>query len=266
MKHIPVILSVAGSDSSCGAGIQADLKTITALGGYAATAITAVTAQNTLGVQAVYPLAAEQVYSQITAVIDDLHPVAIKIGMMANASIVAAIVQALKQYKPVYTVCDPVMISTSGRRLLATEAITLLQEQLFPLCTLVTPNLDEASFLYGHPIRTTDEMEQAALELSTRFHTAVLVKGGHLQGNEMCDMLCNDSILTTYTERKIDTRNLHGTGCTLSSAIATFLAKGYRLPQAVRAAKAYTSQAIERGKSLCIGQGNGPLGHFPEPE
>ncbi len=262
MKRTPVILSIAGSDSSCGAGIQADLKTISALGGYAATAITAITAQNTLGVQAVFPLPTEAVKKQIESVMDDLQPDAVKIGMVNDAAVVETISSILTTYRPSYIVYDPVMISTSGRRLMASEAIYTIQDKLFPLCTLITPNLHEAELLYGQKIQTIDEMKHAALTLQSQYRTAILVKGGHLEGNEMCDILCANKTLSIYKEDKIATANLHGTGCTLSSAIATYLAKGHELTEAVQLAKNYTTLAIHRGINLHIGHGNGPLGHF----
>lgn len=267
-----VILSIAGSDCSGGAGVQADIKTISALGGYAASVITAVTAQNTLGVQAVYPIPADMVKSQITSVMDDLRPDAVKIGMVPDADVAAAIAECLRKYRPGCVVYDPVMASTGGRRLMTEEAVRTMQAELFPLCTLITPNLDEASLLWGQAIAHTAEMRQAARELSDRYHTSVLVKGGHLEGNEMCDVLCckqssagTGALLSgcvLYSNPKVESRNLHGTGCTLSSAIATFLAGGSRMDEAVRKAKEYIVAAINRGKEMNIGHGNGPLWHF----
>lgn len=259
-----IILSVAGSDSSAGAGIQADLKTITALGGYAATVITAVTAQNTLGVQDVLPMPPAIVSAQLNAVLSDLRPQGLKIGMLPNEPLVHLIADAIEQYRPRFTVCDPVMISTSGRRLTDDRATNALQERLFPLCTLITPNLQEAACLCRRPIVTIEEMEEAAAGLARRYHTSVLLKGGHLQGNTMTDVAYDYPLHTLhrYSSRKIPSRNLHGTGCTLSSAITTFLAQGETLHHAIGKAKAYMDTAIERGTRLHIGQGNGPLGHF----
>lgn len=268
----PIILSIAGSDCSGGAGIQADIKTISALGGYAASAITAITVQNTLGVQAVQPLPSELVRAQIEAVMDDLQPKAIKIGMVHNAKIVTTIADCIRIYRPEFVVYDPVMISTSGRHLMTEETIQVIKEKLFPLCTLLTPNLNEAGLLYGHPITNTNEMEQAAHDLSHLYNTSILIKGGHLEGNEMCDILYSqtsasrESACTFYTHTKIDSHNLHGTGCTLSSAIATYLAYNNSLDEAVNQAKAYISIAISNGKDLQIGHGNGPLWHFPLSE
>lgn len=258
----PIILTIAGSDCSGGAGIQADIKTISALKGYAASVITAITAQNTLGVQAVYPLPADIVEAQIKSVMDDLHPNAVKIGMVHDSSIVHAVFQCLQKYKPEVVIYDPVMISTSGRRLMTEETVQTIKDELFPLCTLITPNLDEASFLLNQTIMDIKTMENAVCRLSDNYHTSVLIKGGHLIGNEMCDILYSEGHIHRFKHQKIESRNLHGTGCTLSSAIATFLAKGKRLEEAVRQAKAYINIAIGNGKELQIGQGNGPLGHF----
>ncbi len=259
-----IILSIAGSDCSGGAGIQADIKTISALGGYAASVITAVTVQNTLGVQAVHPIPAEIVRSQIEAVMDDIQPEAIKIGMVHNVDIVRAIAGCLRKYRPHFVVYDPVMISTSGRRLMTEETIQTIQEELFPLCTLITPNLHEASLLCNTPLSTITEMQEAAHSLTRHYHTAVLIKGGHLEGEDMCDVLSVHPTepCTLYTHTKIASTNLHGTGCTLSSAIATSLAEGSSIDEAVRKAKAYINTAIERGKEMKIGHGNGPLWHF----
>lgn len=260
----PIILSIAGSDCSGGAGIQADIKTISALGGYAASVVTAVTAQNTLGVQAIHPVPADIIKAQIESVMDDLQPDAVKIGMVHNAAIVHIIAGCLQKYHPKFIVYDPVMISTGGRRLMAEDAILAIRQELFPLCTLITPNLNEASLLCEKTIATVEEMKQSARQLADRCHTSVLIKGGHLASAEMCDALCNNGDIHLYTERKIESHNLHGTGCTLSSAIATFLAKGYSLHSSVRQAKNYITTAIQCGKDLQIGYGNGPLWHFPD--
>ncbi len=262
MRNIPVVLSIAGSDCSGGAGIQADIKTISALGGYAATAITSVTVQNTCGVQSVYPLLPDVVRGQIVAVMDDLYPEAVKIGMLGDAGIVSVVVSCLSASVPV--VYDPVMVSSSGRRLMTEDAIEAVKKELFPLVTLLTPNLDEASVLTDTSISTLDEMKQAARMLTERYGFSVLLKGGHLAGDEMCDVLHTaDHTYYIYKEQRIETGHLHGTGCTLSSAIAARLAAGCSLPEAVEQAKAYVTQAIREGKDLGIGQGNGPLWHFP---
>lgn len=268
-----IILSIAGSDCSGGAGIQADMKTVSALGGYAASVITAITAQNTLGVQSVYPIPADVVKAQITSVMDDLQPDSVKIGMVHDADIVATIIECLKIYCPKFVVYDPVMVSTSGRCLMTEETIQVIKTELFPLCTLITPNLNEAELLLGQTISDINEMKQAAQTLSRQYNTSVLVKGGHLKGNDMCDVLCCRQVFTEtdalpsqctlYSNPKIESRNLHGTGCTLSSAIAMLLADGNKLDEAIRKAKEYVTTAINDGKDMNIGHGNGPLWHFP---
>ncbi len=258
----PVILSIAGSDCSGGAGIQADTKTISALGGYASTVITAITAQNTQGVQAVYPQADETVRHQIESVMDDFLPHAVKIGMVHDAAIVTAIADCLKTYRPQHIVYDPVMVSTGGCRLMTEETVQAICEKLFPLCSIITPNLHETALLTDNTIHTTNDMEQAAQTLARRYGTSVLVKGGHLEGDKMCDILFHRGSIHRYTALKIESRNLHGTGCTLSSAIATQLAYGNPMEEAVWQAKQYVCQAISRGKSMQIGRGNGPLWHF----
>lgn len=265
MKCYPIILSIAGSDCSGGAGIQADIKTISALGGYAASAITAITIQNTLGVQAVHTLPSEIVNKQIEAVMDDLQPNTIKIGMVDDTSIVHVIVDCIKKYNPQNIVYDPVMVSTSGRHLITEDAILEIKKELFPLVSLITPNLDEVAVLTGKTLHTQNEMTKAARELSELYNTSILIKGGHLPGDEMCDILHTlDGNTYIFKEKKIRSKNLHGTGCTLSSAIATYLAKKYPMDEAVRLSKEYINNAITAGKELNIGHGNGPLWHFAD--
>ena len=262
MLSTPVILTVAGSDCSGGAGIQADIKTISALKGYAASVITAVTAQNTVGVQAVYPIPPDIVRMQTESVMDDLQPAAVKIGMVHNAAIVRAIAECLQRFRPRFVVCDPVMVSTSGRQLMTKDTIHTIQEELFPLCSLITPNLSEASLLLARTVTDVEDMKQAARELADRYHCAVLVKGGHLSGTTMCDVLYGENGFSLFEQQKIESCNLHGTGCTLSSAIATLATCNNGLEDAVRQAKAYIGKAILHGKDLHIGHGNGPLCHF----
>ncbi|WP_294479616.1 bifunctional hydroxymethylpyrimidine kinase/phosphomethylpyrimidine kinase [uncultured Bacteroides sp.] len=265
MEHHPVILSIAGSDCSGGAGIQADIKTISALGGYAATAITAITVQNTLGVSAVQPISPEIVRGQIEAVMEDLQPVAVKIGMVNDIQIVGVISDCLRKYAPKYVVYDPVMVSTSGRKLMTDEAVEEIKKKLLPLVTLITPNIDEAAVLTGKNIQNVQDMKMAARKLTDEFQTSILIKGGHLEGDKMCDLLHTSEMnYHIYEEEKIETTNLHGTGCTLSSAIATYLAKGYPMREAIQYAKVYITRAIMAGKDLHIGHGNGPLWHFPD--
>jgi phosphomethylpyrimidine kinase len=267
MEHHPVVLSIAGSDCSGGAGIQADIKTISALGGYAASAITAVTVQNTLGVYAVQSIPPEIIRGQIEAVIEDLQPAAIKIGMVNDIQTVRIISGCLQKYATEHVVYDPVMVSTSGRKLMTDETIGEIKEKLIPYVTLLTPNLDEAAVLTGKNIHNVQEMQEAAKKMADDYRISILIKGGHLEGEKMCDFLYTPEHLRhTYEEKKIDSGNLHGTGCTLSSAIATNLAKGYPMQEAVLHAKTYITQTIIAGKELHIGHGNGPLWHFPVPQ
>ena len=260
-----VVLSIAGSDSSAGAGIQQDLKTITAHGCYGATVITSITAQNTLGVQAAMPVPPEVVGQQLRAVLSDLEPKAIKIGMLPDAEMAQVVVDELRCYleqHSVPVVYDPVMVSTSGYPLMAPEAIQLVGSKLFPLCTLVTPNLPETNRLLqliGKPIPSSF-VQVAGETLSRYFGCAFLLKGGHADSSKMIDLLfeCDGNVSTFATER-IATGNLHGTGCTLSSAIASNLALGHLLPDAVGQAKQFITDAIRRAVNIRIGHGNGPL-------
>lgn len=267
MKHYPCILTIAGSDCSGGAGIQADIKTISALGAYAASAVTAITVQNTRGVTGIHPVPPACVKAQIEAVMADIRPRAVKIGMVNDAGTIRAIAESLEAYPSHYTVLDPVMISTSGHRLMEEDAITALTDRLMPLATLITPNLHEAEALTGKKISTLSEMEAAARELLAFGSQAVLVKGGHLEEEEMCDVLYikGETQPRLFSSPKIESRNTHGTGCTLSSAIATYLALGEPLGEAVRKAKAYVHQGISTGKDVHIGAGHGPLNHFFAP-
>lgn len=267
MKKYPCILSIAGSDCSGGAGIQADLKTISALGGYAATAITAITVQNTTGVRAIHAVPPIYVGGQIEVVMEDIRPEAVKIGMINDVEIVKVIADCLRRYRPRFVVFDPVMVSTSGHKLIEDSAISALTRELMPLSSLITPNLKEAEVLTGYPINKVEEMRAAAPELLKFGCEAVLLKGGHLEGGKMCDVLqiAGEEEPHLFVSDKIESKNTHGTGCTLSSAIATFLALGYDMPQAVERAKAYVTGGINAGKDVHIGEGNGPLNHFYEP-
>ena len=237
-----IVLTIAGSDPSGGAGIQQDLKTITACGCYGATVITSLTSQNTLGVQSAMAVAASVVASQLQSVLSDLRPSAVKIGMIPDREVAEAIVRSLSAIDaPI--VYDPVMISTSGYPLMAPDAIDYIAQHLFPLCTLITPNLPEAERIGVNNLKA-----------------AYLIKGGHADSDMMTDVLhMPDGITHQYTTPRIRTRNLHGTGCTLSSAIASYLALGHTLPQAVALAKDYITSAILRSVDIHIGSGNGPL-------
>lgn len=260
--HPAAVLSIAGSDPSGGAGIQADIKAITALGAYAATAITAVTVQNTLGVRSVFPIPTQVVADQIDAVMEDIEPQAVKIGMVNDADIVRTIADAIRRHKPRWVVYDPVMVSTSGHRLIEEDTTGIIERELMPLATIITPNMSEAEVLWGQRITTVEDMERAACELSARYGTAVLVKGGHLAEGAMCDILCYGEGTERFTGERIATRNLHGTGCTLSSSIAALLAQGLPLVEAVAEAKRYVTAAIRVGSRMNIGHGNGPLWHM----
>lgn len=267
MKKYHTVLTIAGSDCSGGAGIQADIKTISALGCYAASAITAVTVQNTCGVSAIHPIPAEYVKSQIEAVMTDIKPEAVKIGMINDVEIVRAIASSIKTYRPKFVVFDPVMVSTSGCKLIEDKAIEAIKNELIPLSTIITPNLKEAIVLTGDNISHAGSMIEAGRKILNYGCHSVLVKGGHLDGDDMCDVLCinGDSNPYTFTARKIDSHNTHGTGCTLSSAIATNLALGYTLQEAVNRAKEYVYKGILIGKDIHIGNGHGPLNHFHTP-
>ena len=267
MKKYHSVLTIAGSDCSGGAGIQADIKAISALGGYAASAITAITVQNTCGVTGIHPVPASYVKAQIEAVMTDIKPSAIKIGMINDVEIVKAIAESIKKYKPKFVVFDPVMVSTSGCKLIEDKAIEAIKEELIPLSTIITPNLSEAMVLTGDSISDAASMTAAGNKILESGCGAVLIKGGHLEGNDMCDVLCIKEGNTPYiyTASKISSKNTHGTGCTLSSSIATYLALGETLQEAVRKAKDYVHKGILNGKDVCIGSGHGPLNHFYSP-
>ncbi|MBQ8297131.1 MAG: bifunctional hydroxymethylpyrimidine kinase/phosphomethylpyrimidine kinase [Ruminococcus sp.] len=254
------VLTIAGSDCSGGAGIQADIKTITMHGCYAMSVITALTAQNTTGVSGIFDVIPEFVAQQFDAVFTDIFPDAVKIGMVSNAEIIHIIAEKLREYAPKNIVADPVMISTSGYRLIEEEAAETLINELLPLAALVTPNIPEAEALSGMEINSTDDMKLAAVKLSSELNTAVLVKGGHLDGKAV-DILCEkDGKLTFFESERIETQNTHGTGCTLSSAIASNLAKGMTMLESVGKAKEYLSGAL--AADFDLGKGNGPLKHF----
>ncbi|HSF12011.1 MAG TPA: bifunctional hydroxymethylpyrimidine kinase/phosphomethylpyrimidine kinase [Erythrobacter sp.] len=255
----PRILSIAGSDSSGGAGVQADIKTITMLGGYAMTAITAITAQNSVGVQGIAAIAPEMVAQQIASCLDDIGVDAIKIGMLATPEVIAAVAEALTDITaPI--VLDPVMIATSGSVLVGPEAVAALRAELFPSATLITPNLPELAHLAGRPLSTTQDMIEAAEELAQATGAAVLAKGAHAGGERITDVLIVlGARAVAFDHARIDTRHTHGTGCTLSSAIATLLGHGQPLEHAVRLARQFVFKAIEAAPGY--GAGSGPLGH-----
>ncbi len=258
-----IALTIAGSDSGGGAGIQADLKAFSALGIYGASVITAVTAQNTLGVTAVHGIPTDVIRAQIDAVLSDLNVAAIKIGMLATPEIIQVVADGIKEFDGA-VVLDPVMVAKSGNRLLAKEAIISLKEVLLPLSTLVTPNLPEAAELLGGAEATDSEIaKHQGSAICALGANAVLMKGGHASG-EQCDdwLIENNAEPVCFTSRRIDTKNTHGTGCTLSSAIAANLAKGQQLTEAVSNAHRYLHQAILQADQLKVGSGHGPVHHF----
>ena len=255
-----VVLSIAGSDSSAGAGIQADLKSITANGAYAATVITAVTAQNTLGVQGAWPLPLAAVQDQIDSVFDDLEVSGVKTGMLGGSDVIELVASELMNRRPPFVVVDPVMISKTGFPLLAEDAASTLRRQLLPLATLVTPNVHEAEALTGLSIKTVEDAQQAGELLVQAGATAALVKGGHLEGAPATDVLVTTDSTQFFPGEWINQRHTHGTGCTYASAIAARLAQGEVLHEAIGNAKEYVTEAIRGG--LDIGHGVGPTDHF----
>ncbi|RDV14562.1 bifunctional hydroxymethylpyrimidine kinase/phosphomethylpyrimidine kinase [Pontibacter diazotrophicus] len=262
----PAVLTIAGSDSGGGAGIQADLKTFSAMGCYGTSAITAITVQNTRGVTGIHSVPASIVQGQIEAVMDDIKPTAIKIGMVHSAELVQAIASQLKHYT-VPVVLDPVMVATSGDKLIEDNTIALLKKELLPLATVVTPNLDEAQILAGMQLQDVRDMKEAARIILETGCRSVLVKGGHLKGSRLYDVyLHQNGDMHVYESAAIDSNNTHGTGCTLSSAIAAFLAMGTNLPEAIEQARQYVYHAIDEGKDVKTGEGHGPLNHFYQPK
>jgi len=260
---IPIALTIAGSDSSGGAGIQADLKTFSALGVYGASVITALTAQNTRGVASIHDVPAEFVTAQIDAVFADLAVDAVKIGMLASFDIVAVVARGLEQHQARNVVLDPVMVATSGDLLLRADAIDAVRRELIPRVRLVTPNLPEAAALLDTDVAGSEvEMRKQAAQLLAAGAKAVLIKGGHGHGTESVDLLVDHAGFTRFAAPRFATRNTHGTGCTLSSAIAAGFAKGLTLADAVSDAKNYVTAAIAAADQLSIGKGHGPVHHF----
>jgi hydroxymethylpyrimidine/phosphomethylpyrimidine kinase len=260
---IPAALTIAGSDSGGGAGIQADLKTFSALGVYGASVITALTAQNTLGVQGVMGVPPDFVGAQIDSVLSDIPVKAIKIGMLADSAIIGAVRGGLLRHEPLPVVLDPVMVAASGDPLLREDAVAAIVSELFPLAALVTPNLHEAARLTGEPMAQDEAAMRRQGEMLVRAGAAaVLIKGGHGEGAEALDLMVTAAGATRFIKPRLATRNVHGTGCTLSSAIAAGLAKGLPLIDAVGAAKDYVHEAIAQSERLGIGQGHGPAHHF----
>ncbi|PUE10883.1 bifunctional hydroxymethylpyrimidine kinase/phosphomethylpyrimidine kinase [Limnohabitans sp. T6-5] len=256
------VLTIAGSDSGGGAGIQADLKTFAALGCYGMSAITALTAQNTVGVQGIHAVPAEFLKAQIQSVVDDIGVDAIKIGMLHAPGIVEVVAWAIDHYHLTNVVLDPVMVATSGDRLIANDTVQVLVRELFPRVRVITPNLDEAALLLGRDIPTAEALATAGQDLLAMGAKAVLLKGGHLAGDEVVDLLVQaDGPSQRLASKRIPSRNVHGTGCTLSSAIAAHLALGHPLGEAVSLARTFILGAIAQGAGVTTGHGHGPLNH-----
>ena len=260
MKPKSKVLIIAGSDSSGGAGIQADIKTVTALGCYASTAVTAVTAQNTQGVKKIISIPKKTVEKQITMILDDIGANAVKIGMLHNTAIIKAVYKILKKYKSKNIVLDPVMIAKGGEKLISDNSIKTLKKFLIPLCTLVTPNIPEAEVLTGYSILNKDDMIKAAKKIINMGAKNVLLKGGHLKNKMIFDILVSKKKIKVFTKRKIKTRHTHGTGCTLSSALATCLSQKKNIYKSCKISLKYVDQAILTAPGY--GKGYGPLNHL----
>lgn len=270
MKRYPTVLAIAGSDSGGGAGIQADIKAISATGSYAASAVTAVTAQNTLGVSAVHDVPVDMVKAQISAVLSDIGADAVKIGMLSSKELVLAVSESLAEFSITDIVLDPVMVATSGDRLIAEDAVPVLLHNLAPRVRVLTPNIPEAETLSGITIRSREDLPKVGRELSRKLSSisgrkvSVLMKAGHLDEGGMTDYFYNaeEKHLLELPSPRMNSRNTHGTGCTLSSALASYLAQGYGLDDSVRKAKEYITKAIETGADYVLGHGHGPVNHF----
>ncbi len=264
MKHYKRALTIAGSDPSGGAGIQADLKTFSACGCYGMSAIVAVVDENTVGVTGVHPVPVEFVTGQIRSVLGDIGADAVKIGMLHSSELIRAVKSTLEEFDMRNVVLDPVMVATSGDKLLQDEAVETLQRELIPYVRVITPNIPEAEILLGRKIESQEQLPELARELSLDGRVSVLLKAGHLTDEELIDVFYDaesDRTVELHSQR-LATANTHGTGCTLSSAVAAFLAHGYELTEAVRRAKAYIDAAIRAGADYAIGHGHGPVHHF----
>jgi len=260
LKTKSKILIIAGSDSSGGAGIQADIKTVTALGSYAMTAVTAVAAQNTGGVKKITPIPTKNVQKQITMILDDIGADGVKIGMLHNASIIKCVYSILKKYKLKNIVLDPVMVSKGGTKLINNSSIKYLKKLILPLCNLVTPNIPEAEVLIGSSISNKKDMIEAAKKILNMGSQNVLLKGGHLKSKMICDILATKKGIKVFSKRKIKTKNTHGTGCTLSSALATCLSQKKNIFKSCKISLNYVNQAITYAPGY--GKGYGPLNHL----
>ncbi|WP_164112418.1 MULTISPECIES: bifunctional hydroxymethylpyrimidine kinase/phosphomethylpyrimidine kinase [Sphingobacterium] len=259
------VLSIAGFDGSGGAGIQADTKTISALGCYAMNVLTALPVQNTQGVKNIYEIPTQAIKDQLETLFEDIYPTAIKIGMVHSTILVELIADFLKDYRgPI--IFDPVMVSTSGHRLIQADTIQACIDKLFPIATLITPNLDEVAVLINEQVDSLAKMRIAGAKLLQMGCQAVLVKGGHLPGDDLSSIFLSAGKDIQFDTAKIETDNTHGSGCTLSSAIASYLARGEELPTAVGNALDYVNKAIQGSQHLALGRGNGPLNHFHNPQ
>lgn len=264
MKEYRKVLTIAGSDSGGGAGIQADLKTFSACGCFGMSAVTAITAQNTCGVTDIHAIPASSIAAQIHAVLDDIGADAIKIGMLHSSEVILTVTEVLHRYGCKNIIVDPVMVATSGDRLIEEDAVATLKENLLPMASLITPNIPEAEILAGEKISGTEDMAMAAEKLGKLFGTSVLAKGGHLTEDLLVDILWSKQRQKTerFENRRVATRNSHGTGCTLSSAIASFAAYGNTIEKSVALAEEYLHSAIAAGAEYRIGKGHGPVHHF----
>ena len=269
IQNTPITLTIAGSDSGGGAGIQADIKAISATGGYACSVITALTAQNTLGVSGIFPVSSKFVGEQLDSVFSDLAIKAVKIGMLSDSDIIETVAKKLRQYQPQFLVIDPVMVATSGDLLIQENAIQKLKQDLLPLANIITPNLPEAARLVDSEIPQNEQQMRAmvdklrALLTNANKEQWVLLKGGHLESdNQSTDLLISQNDIITLSSDRINTRNTHGTGCTLSAATASYLAQGLSIEKAVEQAKIYITNALRHADELNIGTGHGPVNHF----
>jgi hydroxymethylpyrimidine/phosphomethylpyrimidine kinase len=261
MPPVPTALTIAGSDSGGGAGIQADLKTFSALGVYGMSVLTAITAQNTVAVTAVHEIPSDIVAAQIDAVITDIGADVVKTGMLASSELIRIVAAKIREHRLDRLIVDPVMVAKSGDWLLREEAVAALREELLPLALVVTPNLPEAEVLTGRPVKTLDDMREAGREIVALGARAALVKGGHLDGDPV-DVLYAEGRMLELPARRIHTKNTHGTGCTYASAIAAYLARGESVEGAVTQAKVYLTAAIEQAYPIGHGHGHGPVHHF----
>ncbi|REC41955.1 MULTISPECIES: bifunctional hydroxymethylpyrimidine kinase/phosphomethylpyrimidine kinase [unclassified Chryseobacterium] len=262
----PTVLTIAGFDGSGGAGIQADIKTFSALGCYATSVLTALPVQNTMGVRKIYPIAVEAIADQIETVLDDIFPDAIKIGMVHTSQLVETIVKTLSKYPKIPIVFDPVMVATSGHRLIEEETIQTIVEQLFPIAEIITPNMDEASILAQMEVKTLEDMKIAGENILRSGCKNILLKGGHQEFPTVTSLFFEENgKQSSFETIKFETNNTHGSGCTLSSAIAAFIARGEELSKSVELAQEYVFEAIKNGKDVVVGKGNGPLNHFFNP-